>query len=110
MVLDIVTKLPQVLLGRIVAHETCRQPRGGIIDHRNQVELLSSSFQPVVFTGVPLHQFAIPRPPRPPAVHSLHPHAVRLPQAGPDQPLPQRLLADHKVVVAGQFFGSSVGP
>jgi hypothetical protein len=33
--------------------------RGGIVGHPDQVELLASSFQPVVFTGVPLHQLSI---------------------------------------------------
>src|SRR6266480_3180326 len=46
--------------------------RGGIIDHRDQIQLLASPFQPVVFPGVPLHQFAIARTPRSPHMGSFH--------------------------------------
>jgi len=40
-------------------YEARAQLRGGIVGHPDQVELLASSFQPVVFTGVPLHQLSI---------------------------------------------------
>src|SRR6266581_1404711 len=69
MLLDIATQLSQVLLRRIMTHETCRQSRGGIIDHGDQVELLAAPFQPVVFTGIPLHQLAIK--PAEPAIRAL---------------------------------------
>jgi hypothetical protein len=39
---------------------------GGTVDHGDQVQLLPPPFQPVVLTGVPLHQFAAPAAPRPP--------------------------------------------
>src|SRR3989442_13332541 len=67
MLLDIVTQLPQVLLGRIVTRKARRQLRGSIIDHP-QVELLALSFQPVV----PLHQLAITCSPCPPYVGLFH--------------------------------------
>ena len=47
-------------------------PAASIIDHGDQIQLLTSSFQPVVFTGVPLHQFAIARTPRSPHMGSFH--------------------------------------
>jgi|SRR5437868_7945736 len=53
----------KVLRGRIVAHKTCRQTRGGIIDHRDQIQLLPASFQPVMFARIPLHQLPIARTP-----------------------------------------------
>src|SRR5439155_24550391 len=80
----IARQLSQVLLRRIMTHETCRQSRGGIIDHGDQVELLAAPFQPVVFTGVPLHQLAITSPPSPPYVRLFDPRSVRLPQLGLD--------------------------
>src|ERR1700747_428380 len=65
---DITAQLLEVLLRGVVAHETSRQLRASIVDHPNQVELPPPSFQPVMFTGVPLHQLAIPRPPGTPYV------------------------------------------
>src|SRR5437660_2924690 len=91
MLLDIATQLSQVLLRRIMTHETCRQSRGGIIDHGDQVELLAAPFQPVVFTGIPLHQLAITSPPSPPYVRLFDPRSVRLPHLRLGQPLPPRV-------------------
>jgi hypothetical protein len=82
--LHITTQLPQVLLGRIMTHETRRQSRRRIIDHRDQVQLFTSPFQPIVFTGVPLHQFAIARPSCPPDMRLFDPRSPRPPQLGLD--------------------------
>jgi hypothetical protein len=45
---------------------------GRVVDHRDQVQLLSPPFRPIVLAGVPLHQLSIAAPPRPPYVRLLH--------------------------------------
>src|ERR1035438_6463027 len=78
--LYITTQLPQVLLGRIMTHETRCQARRSIINHRDQVQLFASPFQPIVFASVPLHQFAIARPPCTPDMRLFDPRSPRPPQ------------------------------
>src|ERR1700747_531932 len=101
---DISAQLLEVLLRAVMAHETSRQLRGSIIDHRNQVELLTPSFQPVMFTGVPLHQLAVPRPPGTPYVGLFDTCPSPSPQLGLDQPLAKRLPAHLDPVLLGQLF------
>jgi hypothetical protein len=84
-----------------VTHEARRQLRSGIVDHPDQIELLATSFQPVVLTGVPLHQFAITRPPRPPYMRLFHTGSAPSPQLGLHQPLAQRLAADRDPMLLG---------
>src|SRR5215467_6457667 len=90
---DVAPQLFEVLLRGVMAHETSRQFRGSIVDHRNQVELLTPPFQPVMFTGVPLHQLAVPRPPGTPYVGWFDTCPSPSPQLGLDQPLAQCLPA-----------------
>src|SRR5664279_1773395 len=92
-----------VLFGRIVSHETREQPAGGIVDHYDQVECLSAPFQPVMLTGVPLHQFSKAAPPRPPDMHFLYFLCLRAPQLAANHPLPQRLLAHLNAVELAQI-------
>jgi len=82
-----------VLFGRIVTHKTREQSAGRIVDHRDQVQLLSTPLQPIVLTGVPLHQLSQPAPPRPPDMHLLDLLFLRPPQLAADHPLPHRLFA-----------------
>src|ERR1022692_2613433 len=83
----ITTQLPQVLFGRIMTHETRRQSRPSIIDHRDQVQFFAPPFQPIVITPVPLYQFAVPRSPAPPDLRGFDPRSPTPPQLGLDQPL-----------------------
>ena len=99
--LHITTQLPQVLLGRIMTHETRRQARRCIIDHRDQVHLFASPFQPIVRTRVPLHQLAIACPSCTPDMRLFDPRPPRPPQLGLDQPLAQGLAADRDPVLLG---------
>jgi hypothetical protein len=45
-----------------VQDETGMQPAGGIVDHADQVEFWPALFQPLMFAGIPLHQFPASRP------------------------------------------------
>ena len=96
--LQVIPQQPHVLFGRIVPHKTSEQSAGGVVDHRDQIQLLSSPLQPVVLAGVPLalrpvvsesllyqarlrshlrpvcwHQLSQPVPPRPPELAANHP-------------------------------------
>src|SRR6266852_6086818 len=82
MLLHIASQLFQGLLRRIMPHEARRQLRSGTIDHRDQVQLLPPTFQPVVFTRVPLHQLPITRTPWTPYVGSLDAASPGSPQLG----------------------------
>src|ERR1035437_7938769 len=76
------------------APTTARKGRAGrVVDHGDQVQLLSPPLQPVVLAGVPLHQFSIAAPPRPPNVHLLQLLFLGPPQLPLDHPLPHRLFA-----------------
>ena len=49
-----------------------QRPADRIVNHGNQVQLLSPAFQPVVLLGVPLHQLPALRPPQSPRVYPLY--------------------------------------
>src|SRR5215475_10309494 len=101
MLLNIASQLLEVLLRRIMSHEAGCQRRGSIIDHPDQVQPLTPSFQPIMLTGVPLHQLAVPRPPGPPYVDLFDARPSASPQLGLDQPLPQRLPTNRDSVLLG---------
>src|SRR5262249_55519972 len=101
---DIAPQLLKVLLRGVMAHETCRQLRGGIVDHCNRVELPPPSSHPVISPGVPLPQLAVPRPPGTPYVGLFDACPSAPPQLGLDQPLAQRLSAHLDPVLLGQLF------
>src|SRR5690242_14415748 len=101
MLLEVMTQLSQVLLGGIMAHEARTQFGGSIIDHPDQVELLAPSFQPVVFTGIPLHQLAVSRPPGTPYMGLFYSCSSPPPQLGLHQPLAQCFPAHLDPVLLG---------
>ncbi len=70
-----------VLFAGVMPHEAREQPAGGIVDYRNQVDLLAAPFQSVVRAGVPLHQFATTAPPRAPLMHLHHPNMAGSPRS-----------------------------
>src|ERR1019366_185515 len=74
------------------------------------VQLLSPPFQPVVLAGVPLHQFSIAAPPRPPNVYLLHLLCLGTPKLPLDHPLPHRLFARLDSVFLPQIFRRQRGP
>jgi hypothetical protein len=87
---------------RIAAYEVRQQFAGGVVDHRDQIQLLvAAAFQPVVFAGVPLHEFSAAAAAWPPHVDILD-----LLLLGPPEPclrhdLPQRLASDPQRVIFG---------
>src|SRR5215471_9927875 len=62
-----------------------------------------------MFTGVPLHQLAVSRPPGTPYVGLFHACSSPPPQVSLDQPLAQRLPAHLDPVLFGQLFGCQRG-
>ena len=58
----------QVLFARSAAR-SARTTIRGIVDHGDQVHLLAPTFQPIMRTGIPLHQLPKPASPRPPMMH-----------------------------------------
>ena len=60
--------------------EAGQQAVGGIVDHRNQHQLLAAALEPVVDGGVDLHQLAEAGPPRSAAAVGVA-TAAALPQA-----------------------------
>ncbi len=63
---------PHVLRRRIRQRKLRRQLARGVIDHRDQIQLLPATpFQPIMLGGVPLHQLPAVFAPRPPHMHLL---------------------------------------
>src|SRR6516162_8468090 len=78
------------------------RPAGRVINHPDQIDSLSPSFQPVVIGGVPLHQLSEATAPRPPHVHLFDPLLPPLPQPRSPHPLPYRLPAHRDLVIPRQ--------
>ena len=81
-----------VLFGRIMPHEARQQPARRIVYHCDQVKFLAAPFQPVVLTGVPLHQLPKTAAAWSPSMHLLHLLRLGAPQLASHHPLPHRLL------------------
>src|ERR1019366_1085135 len=100
--LQIAFQQVHVLHGGVAGHKSREPPAGRIVDHVDQQNLFPAPFQPVVRARIPLHQFAKSAPPRTPFMDLLEALLPRLPQFGPDHPLPHRLPAHSNVVLLGQ--------
>src|SRR5471030_1521417 len=86
-----------------VASRSTKRPQLQLVASSIMVAHRSSSFQPIVLRGVPLHQFAKSASPRPPNMHLSQPLRLALPQSGLDHPLPHGLVADFDPMPFGQL-------
>ena len=69
---DVFPQHTHVVWGRIAFHKAAPTPTGGVVDHPHQITHRSATFQPIVLGSIPLHQFAEPAAPWPPAMHLLN--------------------------------------
>ena len=108
--LHIAPQHPHVMFRRIGRDEARKQRAGRIIDQRDQIHLVRPAlFQPRMYAGIPLHQFAAATAPRTPHVYLLILRGLRLPDAVPDHQLAQCLPADADAPPL-QYSAASVGP
>src|SRR5690606_26228728 len=84
-------------------------PAAGIIDHLDQVYLLATALEPVMFAGIPLHQLTVPLAALPPHMHLFDAFSANGSQSSPYHPLPHCLLAGYDRMLACQILACQRG-
>src|ERR1019366_6903788 len=107
---QVISQQEKVFFRRVVLGKTRPRLARGIINHRQEVQLGSPPFHPVVMRGIPMYQLPPASSPRPPHMDLLDSPSLPFPHPRLDQQLPQRLLADLYPVLLRQVLGRQRRP